>query len=196
MNLALFDFDETITSRDTFGPFLKSTANRTKQYLTILKLSPYFIGFKLKYISDKRFRTKLCYTAFKDYPQSTLTHIADSFAHEYLNTVILPHALNRIQWHLSQGDRVVVVSSSLDIYLKPWCKQYSLDLICNELECINSRYTGKLVGGDCGGIDKAIRIQNKYNLSDYQTIYAYGDSPNDLAMLELADIKFYQWRRL
>ncbi|MBF7690238.1 HAD-IB family hydrolase [Acinetobacter pollinis] len=196
MNLALFDFDETITHKDSFGPFLTLTVNPIQKYFYIVKLSPYFIGYKLKYITDRTFRTKLCHTAFKNYPKDKLIKIGNDFAINYLNKIIRSNALEQIQWHLSQGDRVVVVSSSLDIYLKPWCQQYGLDLICNELESTHDLYTGHLRHGDCGGIEKANRIQQQYELTDYNKIYAYGDSPNDHAMLALADIKFYQWQQV
>jgi len=33
-------------------------------------------------------------------------------------------------------------------------------------------------------------------LADYQTIYAYGDTQEDLAMLALADVKYLNGKRL
>ena len=106
------------------------------------------------------------------------------------------HAKQRIAWHQQQGDQVVVVSSSLDVYFKDWCQQQGIDLICNQLEVRAGRYTGELQQGDCGYVEKANRVQQKYKLSDFDAIYAYGDSPNDHAMLALADYKFYQWQEI
>ena len=40
--------------------------------------------------------------------------------------------------------------------------------------------------------EKVIRIQEEYNLSDYQEIYVYGDSPGDKPMLGLATKSFYK----
>ncbi len=89
-----------------------------------------------------------------------------------------------------------MVSSSLNVYLKDWCQQQGIDLICNQLEVRAGRYTGELQQGDCGYVEKANRVQQKYKLSDFDAIYAYGDSPNDHAMLALADYKFYQWQEI
>jgi len=52
--------------------------------------------------------------------------------------------------------------------------------------------TGKLLSKNCYGIEKANRIQEVYNLSDYKHIYAYGDSRGDRELLELADESFYK----
>jgi phosphatidylglycerophosphatase C len=78
------------------------------------------------------------------------------------------------------------VSASLDLYLKDWCLKNNLHLICSELEIKNGVYTGRYRGGDCSGMEKARRIRKSLNLEAYSTIYAYGDSPEDEAMLSLA----------
>jgi phosphoserine phosphatase len=39
-------------------------------------------------------------------------------------------------------------------------------------------------------------VQQQYSLSDFELVYAYGDSPNDHTMLALADKKFYQWQEI
>jgi phosphoserine phosphatase len=52
--------------------------------------------------------------------------------------------------------------------------------------------TGRIEGKNCHGEQKVIRIQEEYNLSDYQEIYAYGDSSGDKPMLGLATNSFYK----
>jgi len=44
MNLALFDFDGTITHNDTFSLFLKFSLSRKTQILGGLRLAPYIAG--------------------------------------------------------------------------------------------------------------------------------------------------------
>ncbi len=56
--------------------------------------------------------------------------------------------------------------------------------------------TGNFINGDCGYLEKVNRIKNKYDLTQYSTIYAYGDTPNDYAMLELAHKKYYRWQEM
>jgi phosphatidylglycerophosphatase C len=105
-------------------------------------------------------------------------------------------ALERIAWHQAQGDRVVVVSASLDAYLVPWCSSLGVELICTELEIRDGLLTGRYVEGDCYGPEKPRRIRLRYALADYDTVYAYGDGDDDLPMLRLADKRFLCWEEL
>lgn len=76
------------------------------------------------------------------------------------------HAMQKLEWHLNRGDKVVLVSASMDVYLKPWCEKYGLDLICSEIEAENDVLTGFYKHQDCSGIVKKLRILKHYNLSD------------------------------
>ena len=38
--------------------------------------------------------------------------------------------------------------------------------------------------------------QRKVNLSDFKTIYAYGDTTEDMPMLALAHEKYFNWQRV
>ncbi len=54
--------------------------------------------------------------------------------------------MQRIARHQARGDTVVVVSASLDVYLRPWCQQHNLELLCSEVEFQNGAATGKYQG--------------------------------------------------
>ena len=90
----------------------------------------------------------------------------------------------------------MVVSASLDAYLVPWCRPLGLDLICTELEISDGRLTGRYVQGDCWGDEKVRRIRERLTLDDYDTVYAYGDTEDDRAMLDLADRKYFRWQEV
>ena len=50
--------------------------------------------------------------------------------------------------------------------------------------------------GDCYGDEKVRRIRERLTLADYGTIYAYGDTEDDRAMLDLADRKYFRWQEV
>jgi len=52
------------------------------------------------------------------------------------------------------------------------------------------------VSGDCSLENKASAIKRKVNLSDFKTIYAYGDTAEDMPMLALAQEKYFNWQRI
>jgi phosphatidylglycerophosphatase C len=95
-------------------------------------------------------------------------------------------ALDRIQWHKSQGDVIVVVSASLDVYLSERCKTLGLQLICTQLEARRGVLTGRYQRGDCSGKARSQRVQ----------AYAYGDTKEDNEMLALAHRKYFRWQEL
>ena len=98
--------------------------------------------------------------------------------------------------HKSQGDDIVVVSASLDLYLAPWCAERGLKFICTTIEEQRGTLTGRYVDGDCSGAEKVRRIRAQYDLSSYPIVYAYGDSGEDREMMALADKKYYRWKEI
>ena len=103
---------------------------------------------------------------------------------------LVDDSANKIKKNL-QADDVVLVSATVNVYLKYVAESLGLDLICTETEIINNHYTGRYSSADCSAQQKAIRVLEKYQLSQYQHIYAYGNSDEDLAMLNLADYSYY-----
>jgi len=133
---------------------------------------------------------------FQGVPSSGVRQLGAQYAATIIPNTVRPLALERIGWHRSRGDDVVVVSASLDVYLDPWCETRGLDHICTRLEEQDGRLTGKCVGGDCSGREKVRRITERYDLTRYLRVYAYGDSGEDREMLDLAHKKFYRWREV
>jgi HAD superfamily hydrolase (TIGR01490 family) len=124
------------------------------------------------------------------------TSRAPKYATTVLPGTVRQSALERIEWHKSQGDDVVVVSASLDVYLGPWCEKHDIAWICTTLEERDGSLTGKYVDGDCTGAEKVRRIRQRYELAQYALVYAYGDSREDREMLELAHKRYYRWREI
>ena len=92
--------------------------------------------------------------------------------------------------HQQNDDQIVIVSASVDIYLKDIAELLEVDLICTEAEISNNQFTGLYATPDCSNIQKKTRILEKYELSLYDLVYAYGNSKEDLAMLSLADYTY------
>ena len=118
------------------------------------------------------------------------------YAAEVIPGVIRRRAVDRIEWHQRQGDLVVVVSASLDAYLRPWCEAAGVELICTELEGRGGRLTGRYRHGDCSGAEKLRRILERHEPGRYPLVYAYGDTSEDREMLALAHRKYYRWKEI
>jgi len=65
MNLALFDFDGTLTSKDSLGEFLKYSVSRSKYIINMIKFIPYFIMWQTKLMPNNITKEKLFDIFFK-----------------------------------------------------------------------------------------------------------------------------------
>jgi phosphatidylglycerophosphatase C len=194
MNLALFDFDGTISFGDTWTPFIRFALSPTRRAVGVARLSPWIAGYKLGVVSASAGRRATARVVFRGQPEVEVRARGERYAREMLPQGMRPEALDRIAWHRAEGDTIVVVSASLDVYLSPWCRQHGLELICSELEASRGVMTGRYVGRDCIGPEKARRVRERFALEQYPVIYAYGDTEDDLDMLALAHRRFFRWQ--
>jgi phosphatidylglycerophosphatase C len=195
-NLALFDFDGTITFSGTFLPFVYQAVEPTRMAVGKVVLSPLIAAYKLGILSSSRMRASIVRVGFRGRQAVDVRRIGLEYGREALPGVVRPEALEKIRWHKGQGDCVAVVSASIDVYLSEWCSDLGLDLICNEFETRDGVLTGRYRDGDCSGKEKSKRVLQNYDLGTYPVIYAYGDTEEDAEMLSLAHKKYLRWREV
>jgi HAD superfamily hydrolase (TIGR01490 family) len=198
MDLALIDFDGTITTKGVYPEFLRYVVPLRRKLTAGTLLSPLIAAYKCGLVSEPAIRNVLSRASFLGEDLSRVQERGEAFVRDVLPGLIRPIALERIAWHKDRGDRVVVVSASLDAYLIPWCRTLAIDLICTELEISDGgrRLTGRYVRGDCYGAEKVRRIRERLTLADYDIIYAYGDTEDDRPMLDMADRRFFRWEEV
>jgi len=196
MNLALFDFDGTITHADSFTPFVCFAVPRARVVLGALALAPLILGYKLGWISGTRMRSAIVRVGFWGRKRADVLALGAEYSRTRIAPLLRPEMLERIAWHRERGDTVVIVSASLAAYLRPWCNELGLELICSELELRGERLTGRYANGDCTAHEKARRVRERYELASYPVIYAYGDTAEDREMLGLAHERFFRGKLL
>ena len=192
MIITFFDFDQTITTKDSLVDFIKFSVGKPQYYMGLFMLSPMLLGFSLKVIPNDIAKEKLISYFFKKWSHSDFNKLAQTYSIEYIDKIVRPQAMEKIKWHQGQGHHIVIVSASMECWLKPWCEKNKLELLATKLEVINNKITGRFLTKNCHGAEKVNRITEAYILSDYNYIYAYGDSSGDKEMLALADESFYK----
>ncbi len=191
-SLVLFDFDGTITTDDSLIKFIRFVVGDVKFIWGMTLLSPMLTAYKLKLIPNYKAKQYMLSYFFKGMTEEKFMQVANEYSLKHIDTILRPKAMEKIAWHKEQGHKIVIVSASIECWLKPWCDENNLDLIATKLEIKDGIVTGKFLTKNCYGIEKANRVQKQYNLSDYNHIYAYGDSRGDKELLELADERFYK----
>ena len=191
-DLALFDFDGTITTRETFPDFIRRAIPPRRRALGTAVFAPLLIGYKLKLVPVHALRTALVRYAFSRVPLAEVEAAGASLAADLLPTLVRPAMQARIDWHRARGDTVVVVSGGFDVYLAPWCRAQGLDWICSSLEARDGVLTGRYAGAQCVADEKARRVRERYDLAGYRAVHAYGDTHEDHALLALAHHATYR----
>jgi HAD superfamily hydrolase (TIGR01490 family) len=194
--LALFDFDGTITTRDSFAAFLPFAVGWPRFLIGISLLSPVLTGYILKFISNSTAKQVVFRHFFKDWTFERFNECCNNFSIQQLPGLIRPHALERLQWHREQGHEMCIVSASFENYLKPWAASQRCTLLATQVDVSTGKLTGQFASDNCFGSQKVERIREHYDISIFQTIYAYGDSRGDREMLGLATEKYYHWKKI
>lgn len=191
-SIAFFDFDGTITSRDTLAELLKFKAGTFRYYLGLVFLSPVLILYKLGLLSNHRAKEIMLEYFLKGESAAEFNAMCREFAETRLPSLFRKGALTEIRRHLQNNTQVVIVTASPENWVQPWCQQFNLECIATKLKIRNGKLTGKIAGQNCAGEEKVKHILKRYNLSYYTKIYAYGDTPGDLPMLSLATDSYYK----
>ena len=190
MTLALFDFDGTLSTKDSLGEFFKYALGDTKYYLTLIKFAPIFILWQLKLMKNYKAKEILFKMFFNGINEKIFKDLAQRYSLEELDKILRKNVYAKLQEHKNNGDRVIIVSASMKCWLDAWCKKENVELISTELLFKNGKFSGKFATKNCHGIEKFNRIKNYLNIDVYDSIYAYGDSNGDTQMLEMAKYKY------
>lgn len=187
--LALFDFDGTLYLHDSFTGFIFYALRKRHIVKRGLQILPWIQAYYLNFYPAHRMRPKLYASMFKNSDAEEILKLAQDYAQQLIFK-LNPKLLEQLIQHQELGHDVVLVSASLDLYLKPVCRYLNIDLICSEVEIKTGKMTGFYQTADCSNEQKKIRILEKYNLDDYAEIYAYGNSDEDEEMLSLANYPY------
>ena len=191
-SIAFFDFDGTITKRDTFLEFIKFSKGNFRFYWGFLLNLPFIIAFKLGIISNQLANEKVLSFFFKGMEISEFQKLGDTFSDQIIPALLRPKAIEEIEKHKLNGVVIVVVTASPENWVSKWVKSHDLRLISSKLEIKDGLLTGKLQGLNCHSEEKTRMIRTNFQLEDYDYTYAYGDSAGDKPMLKLAKNSFYK----
>jgi len=190
--LALFDFDGTVTHKDTLLEFIQHSRGSFAFVAGCLLLSPALVGMKLKLLPNSKVKEWMLRVFFSGKTVESFNLACADFARRKLPGLIRAKALREILTHKKNGHRVVIVTASAENWISEWAGEHQVELIATKLETANGRITGNICGRNCNGKEKVDRIREQINLTDYRYIYAYGDSPGDMEMLNIATHSYYK----
>lgn len=192
-----FDFDGTITTKDTLALFLRYYQGPVVWTLKILSLLPQFTLYGLKIIDRTQVKRHVMRRFFRGHSVDSVQRRADSFARDVIPGLIRPLAQERLDELKEKNAALYIVSASIEHYLQPWARSQNIHhVFATQLESREGRLTGELLGLNCWGEGKTARIRAEMGQTPYEIVEAYGDSDGDRPMLHAAKASFWRPFRL
>jgi phosphatidylglycerophosphatase C len=186
--VAAFDFDGTLSTRDNVVPFLRAAVGGPRLVAGLVSTAPRLVAAALDDRRRDRAKAALVRRLLIGYEAARLTGIAERFADDVVEHHLRADAVDRAEWHRSQGHELVMVSASFAVYLEPVARRLGFDAaLGTELETgAEGRLTGRLLGANVRRAEKVRRLDDW--LGDRPaTVWAYGDSTGDRELFERAD---------
>lgn len=194
--IAFFDFDGTITRKDTLFEFIKFTHGSSKLVLGMIAVSPWLIGLKAGMVSAATAKEKLLSHFYNGMQVCRFEELCRQFSENVLPSLIRQDAYEEILMHKKMNSEIIVVSASAENWIRYWCEKEGLKYLGTRL-CVNGgRMTGKIEGFNCNGAEKVSRIKASFDPADYDDVYAYGDSKGDSEMLALSNHPYFRHFKL
>lgn len=186
-NIAVFDFDGTLTKKDTFIEFIKFSFGRPQLYLGLIYFSPLIVLMKFKIISNEYVKEKIFSYFFKGLKFDFFESLCFQFK-DQINSFIDEIYLEKLKFHQNNGFRCIIISASIENWIIPWAKEQNIDLVIGtKIESLNDVISGDFQTRNCFGQEKVNRFLEIYpNRTEY-LLYAYGDSVGDKELLSFAD---------
>jgi HAD superfamily hydrolase (TIGR01490 family) len=192
-SVAVFDFDGTITRRDSTVAFCLAAVPAWRLAPAVAARVPQLVGYRLGMVPRTRLKEALMAGFFRGVEEDDLRDRAARWAIHELPRMVRPAALARVRWHMSQGHRVILASASLEIFLVPWARAVGVrDVLATRLEVHDGRLTGRLAGPNCWGEEKVARLRALLGSLDAVELHAYGDSRGDQELLAAAQHAAYR----
>lgn len=183
--LVAFDFDGTLTWRDSYTAFLRWRAGPARFAVGLARLSPASLAY-----ARHRDRERLKVAATREFlagvTLEALQSSAEAFAQETAADLLRPDAMRRWDDWRERGARLVIVTASPEPIVAPFARLLGADaLIGTRLTTAEGRVTGAFDGANCRGAEKVARLRERFG-PDVTLAAAYGDTAGDREMLELA----------
>lgn len=188
--VAAFDFDGTLSRRDTFLPFLQKVCGAQRLYRAVARSGPALSRMAVGRADRDAVKDALLVRLLAGHPADELAEQGEAYA-EFLRSSdrLRPDTLARARDHLERGHRVVVVSASPSVYLEPLARDLGFDAALTTRLEVDDRgcVTGRMLGGNCRGPEKVARLE-AWLAGSEPRVYAYGNSSGDRELLARAHV--------
>lgn len=188
-----FDFDGTLTTKDTLLEFIRFTRGNTAFLFGFLLFSPLLVLMKLKLYPNWKTKQRVFSWFFKGMLIDDFNHLCTEFA-LHNKQLLRPKGMKAIKKAIEEGAQVVIISASIDNWVRPFFDEMGNNIIVvgTKIEVSKNHLTGKFITNNCYGVEKVRRLQALFPQRETYTLIAFGDSRGDKELLAYANQGFYK----
>lgn len=183
--ILFFDFDGTLTTKDTLLEFILHSCGNIKFLLGFLLYSPLLILMKFGLYPNWKAKQHVFSHFFRGMKIEDFNFLCNKFATD-CRYLLRPEGVKEMETAMAEGIKIYVVSASIDNWVQPFFD--FAKVLGTQIEVIDGILTGRFISPNCYGIEKVRRI--KQVLTEPRSHYyiiAYGDSRGDKEMFDYAD---------
>ena len=197
--LYVFDFDGTLTRRDTFIAFLRYVHGTKATIKGLLALLPWIVLMMLGIANNGKVKRMVFAKFFAGMDKETFDTWCRRFAYSRSRLLLRPRGMQRLREVIAEGSHVLVVTASINSYVQYFFDSIIADfptahfsIIATEPDVQEGKISGRFATKNCYGAEKLRRVMERYPRHDDYYLTVYGDSRGDLQMLDASDEGYYK----
>lgn len=184
-----FDFDGTLTTRDSFLEFIRYACGNWAFCKGILRYSPLLVLMKLGLYPNWKAKQKVFAYFFKGMPLKDFAQQGRLFALDRQH-LLRPQGVDMVKQAQAGDAEVLIVSASIDHWVQPFFPE--VKVVGTQVEVEDGCLTGRFLTKNCYGQEKVNRILTLYPHRNEYELIAFGDSAGDKELLAFADEAHYK----
>lgn len=187
--IAAWDFDGTITERDTLGGFLVAFGGRRRFAASMSRRSAHLARGLRNDVARDRAKELVIGDIVSGHTVAAYEAAGREYA-SLLDRRCRAASMDRVAQHRADGDELVIVSASLETYLRPFAEAHGFaHVIGVTLAERDGVLTGEFARPNVRAEQKASRLQEWINETGGgpAEIWAYGNSSGDDHLLAMSD---------
>lgn len=186
--VVVFDFDGTLTTADTLPLFIRFVFGMRRLLWGIAVNLPWIVLYKLRLYSNSKAKERLFGHFFRRMPYAEFEAWGKRFA-DVVKSREKASVVERMHDYVKDGSRVVVISASMEEWVRPWCEANGASVVCGTKVEVDGKgfLTGRFASPNCYGAEKVRRLLLVEPQRAMYMLVAYGDSRGDHEMFAEAD---------
>lgn len=186
--VVVFDFDGTLTTKDTLLEFIKFACGTRLFYIGFILHLHLLVLMKLNLYPNWKCKEKIFAWFFRGIPYSRFKQLGEDFSLS-AKRLLRADVVNLLYKYLNTESRIYVVSASIEEWVLPLCRSIGIEyVLATKIEVdSHNNVTGRFLSKNCYGKEKVNRLLTMEPNREEYVLHAYGDSRGDREMLDFAD---------